>query len=155
MKTIFNLFVISILLVAFNSQITAQEWSAEQKDVWKNVEAYWYLAAKGDLDGFVSYFHESFMGWNYGAPATSTKSSREKLIKFFAPQNKTLFYNLTPVGIWVQGKFAFVDYHYMEVTENKDGKRDTDIGRWTDILIKDGGRWVMVGDHGGQTNSDD
>ena len=155
MRTIFNLFVISILLVAFNSQIAAQEWSLDQKDVWKNVEAYWDLAAKGDLDGFVSYFHESFMGWNYGAPATSTKSSREKLINFFAPQNKTLFYNLTPVGIWVQGEFAFVDYHYMEVTENKDGKRDTDIGRWTDILIKDGDRWVMVGDHGGQTNNDD
>jgi len=155
MRTIFNLCIISILFVTFNSQIAAQDWSSEQQDVWKNVEAYWDLAAKGDLDGFVSYFHESFMGWNYGAPATSTKSNREKLIKFFAPQNKTLFYNLTPVGIWVQGEFAFVDYHYMEVTENKKGKRDTDIGRWTDILIKDGDRWVMVGDHGGQTNSDD
>ena len=54
MKTIFNLFVISILLVAFNSQIAAQEWSAEQKDVWKSVEDYWDLAAKGDLDGFTS-----------------------------------------------------------------------------------------------------
>jgi ketosteroid isomerase-like protein len=155
MRTFFNLCIISILLVTFNSNVAAQDWSSEQQDVWKNVEAYWDLAAKGDLDGFVSYFHESFMGWNYGAPATSTKSSREKLIKFFAPQNKTLFYNLTPVGIWVQGEFAFVDYHYMEVTENKDGKRDTDIGRWTDILIKDGDRWIMIGDHGGRTNSDD
>lgn len=154
MRTIFNLFAIFLLFIAFNSQITAQEWTPEQEDVWKSVEAYWDLAAKGDLDGFTSYFHESFIGWNYGAPVTSSKSSREKLIRFFAPQNKTLFYIITPVGIWEKGEFAFVDYHYMEVTEDKDGKRDTEIGRWTDILIKDGERWVMIGNHGGRTNSD-
>ena len=58
------------------------------------------------------------------------------------------------MGIWVKGNFAFVDYHYMEVTKDKDGKRDTEIGRWTDILIREGDRWVMIGDHGGRTNND-
>ncbi len=91
MRTIFNLFAIFLLLIAFNSKIAAQEWSPEQEDVWKSVEAYWDLAAKGDLDGFTSYFHESFIGWNYGAPVTSSKSSREKLIRFLHHKIKLCF----------------------------------------------------------------
>ena len=40
-----------------------------QKDVWKSVEDYWALDAKGDLEGFMSYFDASYVGWSYDSPA--------------------------------------------------------------------------------------
>ena len=39
------------------STVMAQEWSAAQKEVWKNVEAYWALDQAGNLEGFVSEFY--------------------------------------------------------------------------------------------------
>jgi hypothetical protein len=27
-------------------------------------------------------------------------------------------------------------------------------GRWTDILMKQGDKWVMIGDHGGRTSKE-
>jgi ketosteroid isomerase-like protein len=47
------------------------------------------------------------------------------------------------------GDVAFVHYYYTTVKETQDGKKKTESGRWTDILLKQGTRWVMIGDHGG------
>jgi hypothetical protein len=41
------------------------------------------------------------------------------------------------------------------VTESADGKPSTEKGRWTDILMKKGDKWMLVGDHGGEIDSDD
>jgi ketosteroid isomerase-like protein len=75
--------------------------------------------------------------------------------KFIAnrdPNVKNLFYTITPVTIWVNGNFAYVHYFYTSVNVNKDGKRNWEKGRWTDILTKKDGKWIMVGDHGGKTS---
>ena len=39
--------------------------------------------------------------------------------------------------------------------ETNDGKPITERGRWTDILIKKNGTWMLVGDHGGETKNED
>jgi len=44
---------------------------------------------------------------------------------------------------------AFVDYYYAMAKETPDGKKSSESGRWTDILLKQGSKWVMIGDHGG------
>jgi len=31
-------------------------------------------------------------------------------------------------------------------------KKEWEKGRWTDILMKKDGKWMMVGDHGGKTS---
>jgi len=63
-----------------------------------------------------------------------------------------LLYTITPARIWVNGNFAYVHYYYSEVNEGADGKPMPESGRWTDILMKKGTKWVMVGDHGGKTS---
>ena len=35
------------------------------------------------------------------------------------------------------------------------GKSNTEKGRWTDILMKKNGTWMLVGDHGGEIKNDD
>jgi ketosteroid isomerase-like protein len=62
---------------------------------------------------------------------------------------------VAPEAIWVKGDFAFVHYSYTEVEVDMEGKEKLNAGRWTDILMKDGNKWVMVGDSGGETSGND
>ena len=144
---------ICIVLSAFCAvNLMAQQWTDAQKEVWTTVETYNDLAAKSDVEGFLSYFDDSYCGWSYVLDAPSNKNEVTVAIKYWMPNSKTLYQTLTPAKIWVKGDFAFVHYYYTQYTEDSGGKKEWEKGRWTDILMKKGGKWIMVGDHGGQTS---
>jgi ketosteroid isomerase-like protein len=142
------------LAVIVAAPLHAQEWSAAQKDVWKSVEAYWALDAKGDVEGFMSYFDASYMGWSYDSPVPGDRATVKKFITQEYQMSKTLVYDIKPVAIQVHGDFAFVHYYYMQILKNADGKTEEVKGRWTDILMKKGDRWVLIGDQGGRIKGD-
>ena len=157
MKTISLIsFILTIMFCfALTSFTFAQEWSDEQKEVWASVEDYWAISSKGDVDGFLSYFHSSFSGWPTGSAAPHNKTDRAKYIRHYMPKTTTALYTINPEAIWVKENFAFVHYSYTEVEMDMEGKERSNSGRWTDILFKDGNQWFMVGDSGGQTTRDD
>ena len=148
-KVIFT-FLIFSTLCAIN--LIAQQWTDAQKEVWATVEAYNDLGAKGDAQGFLSYFDDSYCGWSYVLDAPDGKDETITAINYWFANSKTLYYTLTPAKIWVNGDFAFVHYYYTQYTEDNEGKKEWEKGRWTDILMKKDGKWLMVGDHGGQTS---
>ncbi len=37
---------------------------------------------------------------------------------------------------------------------NQTDKEDRSSGKWTDILMKKDGKWMLVGDHGGEIKND-
>lgn len=135
-----------------SAPLSAQEWSKAQKEVWNNVETYWGLWAKRDVDGFLSYFHEDYSGWFNGSSLPSGKESVHKWLSHFFPNSENLVYEIKPVSIKVHGDFAIVHYYYSELSKNADGKNEMEQGRWTDILKKDGNRWLLIGDHGGESS---
>jgi ketosteroid isomerase-like protein len=142
-----------VLLAAgtlLHQPVKAQEWSASQKEVLKVVNDYWAVMAKGDLAGFFDYFHTDYLGWDEGSTLPSTKSESQKALQFFTAGSKISFYEIKPVGVRVFGDYAYVHYYYTMVIE-KDGKKKVESGRWTDILMKQGGKWLCIGDHGGET----
>jgi len=148
MKKLLVLFVF-IMPFLFLVNVQAQQWSAEQKEVWKSVETYNELSAARD-EGFLSYFDDSYRGWEYNSDAPDGKESVKKIISHRDPNIKILYSTLIPATIWVDGNFAYVHYYYTMVSEDKDGKRQFEKNRWTDILMKKDNKWVMVGDHGGE-----
>lgn len=99
------------LAVVVAAPLQAQEWSAAQKDVWKSVEDYWALDAKGDVEGFMSYFDASYVGWSYESPVPQDKAAAKKFIAQEYQMSKTLVYDIKPVAIQVHGNFAFADYY--------------------------------------------
>ena len=131
------------------SSVFAQEWSAAQKEIWINVNAYWALMAKGDINGFLEYFHSDYIGWDKNSPLPSTKEQSKKWIIYSYQGVKIPVYEIDPVAIKIYGDVAFVDYYYAMAKETADGKKSAESGRWTDILLKQGNKWVMIGDHGG------
>ena len=78
-----------------------------------------------------------------------------KSFSFWTKKQKEQYYILTPARIWVNGDFAYVHYYYTQVMESSDGKPTTEKGRWTDILMKKNGKWMLVGDHGGEVKMND
>lgn len=151
MKKLLILFVL-LLPFLFSINIQAQQWTAEQKEVWAAVETYWAASASANPMDFLNYFDDSYSGWNNEAGVPSTKADVQKVLKYWTTKGKTVLYTITPVRIWVNGNFAFVHYYYYEVDESLDGKPMIERGRWTDILMKKDNKWVMVGDHGGKTS---
>lgn len=154
MKYTIILSFLLIFLFAGTNQILAQQWSAEQKDVWAGVEKYWQVNQNNPMD-FLDYFDDSYIGWSYENEAPSTKSDAQKSFSYWTKKGKEAYHILTPAKIWVNGDFAYVHYYYTQVMESNDGKSKTEKGRWTDILMKKGGKWMLVGDHGGEIEKED
>ena len=154
-KLIVSTFSFLFLFLFLSSFTAAQQWSDEQKAVWAGVETYWQAGMSEDPSGFLTYFDDSYFGWNYQNESPSPKSHVVKSMNYWFKKGKTQYYNLTPANIWVNGNFAYVHYYYTQVNESNDGKPMTERGRWTDILMKKGDKWMLVGDHGGEIKNDD
>ncbi|UCH65411.1 MAG: nuclear transport factor 2 family protein [Ignavibacterium sp.] len=146
MKYLLFVLFLFLLLTGLSS---AQEWTAEQKEVWAGVQKYWEID-ESDRLAFLEYFDDSYLGWSYDTEAPGTRDDVVKSFTYWSKKGKPQFNNLTPARIWVNGNFAFVHYYYTQVVERADGTPRQEKGRWTDILMKKGGKWMIVGDHGGE-----
>ena len=151
MKNIALRMLTTLVLVTLLGSLSlkAQEWTPIQQEVWKNINNYWALISKGDIDGYQEYVHKDYIGWDYGSPLPETKEEAIKWLQFEAPFNKTLIYEIKPVTIKVYGEFAIVNYYYSYMNE-WDGEKNWEQGRWTDIMLKQGNKWVLIADHGGK-----
>lgn len=135
--------------------LRAQEWSPAQKEVWKSVEAYWALDAAGNTAGFLEYFHADYAGWSVDNPLPNGKAVAERFIGHSHKTTKTLLQNLQPVAIKIHGEIAIVHYYYNQIVQKAGDKEKGVGGRWTDVLKKQGDKWVLIADHGGATPSKD
>lgn len=148
-------FFLSVFLFAFAANASAQQWSDAQREVWAAVDAYWAVSMSNTPMDFLKVFDDSYVGWSTDNEAPNTKADVQKALGYWLGKGKVMYYIITPAKIWVNGDFAFVHYYYTQVTESPDGKPNTEKGRWTDILMKKGGKWMLVGDHGGEIKKED
>jgi ketosteroid isomerase-like protein len=128
----------------------AQDWSEEQMEVWKTVVSQWEASKAQDPTWPETYLHDAFLGWSDDNPMPRDKSSTERWYKYTSGNSKTLEQELNPVGIVVEGSVAVVHYYYSVSTENRKGERETNHGRYTDILIKEGEKWRFIAWRGGE-----
>jgi ketosteroid isomerase-like protein len=146
---------ILICLVVWLSAVPlfAQEWSAEQKEAWASEVGYWKAVAENDTANAVSFLHDDYRGWNYGGSVPGSKESSKISFSHFSTTTKTFFHNPTPIAILVRGNVAVVHYVISFHSTNEKGEHETTEDRWTDTLIKEGGKWLLLGDHGGPTST--
>ena len=152
-KTGLTISVLSMFALS-PSYVWGQEWSAEQKEIWKYVETAWVDAQEEDMEGLLSYFHEDFRGWANGDAMPRDKASSKMWNTLALETNDRLVSEIWPVGIQVFDNIAIVQYYFKYANKNSEGKLENVRGRWTDILMKQGDRWVVIADHGGVTSKD-
>ena len=154
MNRFVNSLVITLCLTLFISvQLSAQEWSDKQKEVWKNLEARDDLANKGDVEGFLSYFHSDFSGWSINDALPRNKEQVRKRVTHRFPTGTTLLSDMQPVAIKIHGNVAIVHFYYSGLRKDVEGKERNISGRWTEILMKQGDKWVLIGNSGGRTST--
>jgi ketosteroid isomerase-like protein len=139
--------------LAVSAPLFAQEWSAAQKEVWQVEETLWKLSASGDVEGFLSYSHPDYVGWINVSPFPQNKERASKFISYGFKTNKIQVYDISPLSIKLYGNVAIVHYYYCETYKDFEGKEKNEIGRWTDVFMKQGDKWLLIGDHGGPTSS--
>jgi ketosteroid isomerase-like protein len=143
------------LMVAFclTAPLSAQEWSAEQKEAWASEVAYWKAIADRDESAAVAYMHDDYRGWFYGDTLPAGKTAAKTNFSHSFPLTKFFYHEATPISILVRGNTAVVHYVVVGHWTNEKGEHESGEQRWTDTLVKEGGKWFLLADHGGPTSS--
>lgn len=140
--------VVCLILLAATSAI-AKEWSKEQKEVLATVEAYSEMMMKRDVEGFLKYFHKDYCGWDFEIPVPYGIESLRKWVTFGFPRSEVLIYEIKPLKIIVFGEAAVIHYYFYYRVKDYEGKEKSYTDRWTDVLTKKDGKWLLIADHGG------
>lgn len=121
-------------------------FSDDQNEVWNNVEKYTALIMKGDMNGFLEYFHNNYSGWNYNAfiPVRKADIKNELL---HLPKREISSYKIIPMEIKIVKNIAIVHYSYSVSYKNGNKKQKEKYGHNTDILIKQKSKWMIIADH--------
>jgi hypothetical protein len=128
---------------------SAEGWSAEQQEIWKFEQLQWKMSAAKDLSWIDTMVHPDMKSWETGAPMPRDKASLKHWSRYDSENGSVLEQELFPISATITGNVAVVQYHYMVARENYKKERETVTGHYTDVLIKDGGRWMFIAWAGG------
>lgn len=142
-------FVVACLILLGTMSAMADDWSKEQKEVLATVEAYSEMMMKRDVEGFLKYFHEDYCGWDFDIPVPYGIESLRKWVSFGFPRSEVLIYEIKPLKIIVFGESAVMHYYFYYRVKDYEGKEKSYTDRWTDVLTKKDGKWLLIADHGG------
>lgn len=141
--------LVTALLATLPSAVSAGDWSAEQKEVWDAIETCDQAYAAKNSEAFLDCIHDDFSGWLYSEPVPRGKAAFEKVGMYMFKTRDVLATELRPIDIKVYGNFAVIHYFFVNMTKDQDGKESYEQGRWTDVMLKEDGKWRWIADHGG------
>ncbi len=144
-----SLCLLSLAAGAFAGAASAQTWSAEQQEIWRFEEQQWKMAAAKDLTWVDTMVHANASVWGTAQPGPQGKASIARWSRYDSSTTTVLEQEIFPLSIVITGNIAVVNYRYMVANENYKKERETVTGRYTDILIKDDGRWQFLAWAGG------
>jgi len=122
----------------------AQDWSKEQQEVWAFEQKQWSMGAAKDLGWIDAMAHENLSFWSADRHAPQGKGSLARWAKYDNQNSTVLEQELHPLAITITGDVAVVHYTYVVASENAEKKRKLAQGRYTDVLVKDDGRWKFL-----------
>ena len=143
-----------LALSVMSGAARAAEWSPEQQDVWNLEQQQWAMSKSKDLSWIDTMVHQNMRFWETGAPMPRDKASLKHWDRFEADNSTTLEQEIYPISATITGNIAVVQYHYVVASENYKTERKTMTGHYTDVLIKENGRWMFIAWAGGADKTD-
>jgi ketosteroid isomerase-like protein len=138
-----------LALAVFASAASAQTWSTEQQEVWRLEDQQWKMAADKDLSWIDKMVHPNLSYWDTDQVAPQGKASLTRWNRYTNTNLTTLEQEIFPISMTITGNIAVAQYRYTVARENYKKERETVSGRYTDILMKDGGQWKFIAWAGG------
>jgi hypothetical protein len=145
----FSVSFLSLALLAFAGAAAAQTWSPDQQEIWRFEEQQWKMSAEKDLTWIDKMVHSNLSYWDTGQPGPQNKASLARWNRYSNTNATVLEQELFPISVTITGNVAVVQYRYTIARENYKKDRETVNGRYTDVLVKEGGRWLFLAWAGG------
>jgi hypothetical protein len=131
-------------LISFSGAVSAQAWTPEQQEVWKVEEQQWKMSAAKDLGWIDAMVHPNISYWETGQAMPQNAASLARWNRYSNANGTVLEQELFPISITITGNVAVVHYYYQVAREDLKKERTMTTGRYTDVLIKDGGKWRFL-----------
>ena len=138
-----------IVLISMGTTVLASEWTDAEKEVLSDMEKSYETWVKKDMEGFLNYIHDDYCGWHYESAVPQKKSNFVNTVNYYFPKFEVIFYELTPLEVQIFDDVAFVHYYFYFLAKDEEGKEQSSQSRYTDILMKVDGKWMLISDHGG------
>ena len=128
----------------------AQQWTTEQQEVWE-----FEMGCQEGRDAFLACFHDDYVAWADGSFSVPiTHADQMALQRRWYNANEVVWFHMKPMAINVQGNLAVVLLVGTWTTRDKTtGEETTSTQRWSDVSVKENGRWYWLADHGGPVSS--
>lgn len=140
---------VAVALCALTGGALADTGSADQQEIWKVEQQQWKMAAAKDSSWIDTLVHPNMRFWETGAPMPRDRASLQHWSRYDSETGTTLEQEIFPVSATITGNVAVVQYHYMMARENYKKERETVTGHYTDVLMKEGGKWLFIAWAGG------
>ncbi len=140
---------IPLALTLLASAASAQTWNAEQQEVWRLEEQQWKMSAAKDLSWIDKMVHPNLSYWDNDQVAPQDRASLARWNRYSNGNTTVLEQEIFPISMTITGNVAVAQYRYAVARENMKKERETFTGKYTDVLMKDGGRWMFIAWAGG------
>jgi hypothetical protein len=141
--------LVVLCLALLPTLAAAQTWTAEQQEIWKLEEQQWQMSKDKDMSWIDKMVHPNISYWDVDQPGPQNKASLQRWNRFSNANSTVLEQELFPISLTITGTIAVVQYRYSVARENYKKERETTTGRYTDVLVKEGGRWLFIAWSGG------
>ena len=138
---------LALLLIIASASALAIEFDDDQAAVWQMEETYWRLVSSGDVEAYVSLWHDDFVGWPCFSWKPTGKANIGSWVEEIRDNNWTLTYELRPQAVQLFGDIAVVHYAAEYVFDYGDGTRkgEGDWRKFTHTWMKVGEEWQIIG----------
>ena len=140
---------VAVALCALAGAAIADTASTDQQDIWKVEQQQWKQAAAKDDSWLDTLVHPNLRYWETGSPMPRDRASLKHWARYNNESGTVLEQELFPISTTVTGNVAVVQYNYLMARENLKKEREVVTGHYTDVLMKDGGKWLFIAWAGG------
>jgi hypothetical protein len=125
----------------------AQNWTAAEQEVLQAMDDCLQASKDHNQEAFLACVHDDFAGWNYGMPAPRNKEAIRR--SWGLSDQELVTWWIQPLTIKIHGNVAVINSYGYFPYRGSEGEEEWTRARWTDVMLKQGNRWVYIADHGG------
>ena len=141
--------VVAFGVLALAGPASAQTWSPEQQELWSFEQQQWQMSKDRDSSWIETMVHPNLRYWEVGEPMPRDKASLARWNRYTSGGATVLEQEIFPISATITGNVAVMQYHYQIARENYKKERETVTGHYTDVLLKESGKWRFIAWEGG------
>ncbi|MEO8505505.1 MAG: nuclear transport factor 2 family protein [Acidobacteriota bacterium] len=121
--------------------------SKSVEQVWQREAEYWRSVKAGDVDSYVSLWHDKFIGWPCGEDHPMRKASIGDWVRKVRDKHIAVSLDLTHEGAEDFGNIVVDHYRFTRVDTYPDGKVEGKgkVLKITHTWMKSGDTWLIIG----------